>query len=62
MLKLLQQWNMWPKSIVDSSGVWTVISAFIRNGRVERMTLKSARGRRYRSATPEEIEQITEQR
>jgi hypothetical protein len=60
MLKLLQEWDKWRKAVITGREVWLVISAFIRKGKVQRMTLKREDKREYREATPEEIERITE--
>jgi hypothetical protein len=59
MLKLLQEWDRWRKAVADSGSVWLVISAFVRRGKVQRITLKREDKPEYREAEPEEIERIT---
>jgi hypothetical protein len=59
MLKLLQEWDKWLKAVGGTGDVWLVVSAFIRKGRVERITLKREDKPEYRTAEPEEIERIT---
>jgi hypothetical protein len=58
MLEFLLQWENWRRTITTGEGVWRVVSVFIRDNRIEKMTLKLIDRPIYRQATRDEIEQI----
>jgi len=57
-LEFLLQWENWRRTITTDEGVWRVVSVFIRDNRIEKMTLKLIDRPIYRQATRDEIEQI----